>query len=289
MRIKILFLFIFCILVIFHGGVEAAAPEAGEKGSVEIPEEMIAGNTTRHDPDLFVSPESVIMDMKGKKVLFLVDVRNKAKYDRFRIPGSINIPLYAIKTKAALRSGSLVLINAGHAYGQLEKTCRQLREAGFRASILAGGLNRWRQVGGRLEGDPFAQKELNKIMPQTWFQEKRFKNWIVIDVTENGIGKELIPWSISAPFTPTPETFNAKLAEVVASSEKDPLVSVLIVSEDGERYKQIEKAVQKTGIKNLFFLEGGFKDYRRLLEDQVLLRQKDKKRKVGVKGCSSCP
>jgi rhodanese-related sulfurtransferase len=266
-----------------------AGTDSVKKSNVAIPKKLIVGNTIRHDPGLFVAPERVIKDMGGNKALFLIDARNKVKFDQFRIPGSINIPLYAIKTKAALRTGFLVLINEGHSYGQLEKTCRQLREAGFKASVLAGGLNRWRQVGGRLEGDPFAKKELNKIMPRAWFQEKKYKNWVVVDVSEDGKGKELIPWSVTLPFTDDPAQFRGKLADVIAGSEKDPLLSVLIVNEDGQGYDQIEKTMKKTGIKNLFFLKNGFKGYRKFLEDQVLMGRKKEKRTVGVKGCSSCP
>jgi rhodanese-related sulfurtransferase len=282
-------LVILCISFFFHSGIVAAGTESAKKSNLAIPEKLIIGNTIRHDPDLFVFPEKVIRDMKGNTALFLIDVRNKAKFDQFRIPGSINIPLYAIKTKAALRTGSLVLINEGHSYGQLERTCRQLREAGFKASVLAGGLNRWRQVGGRLEGDPFAKKELNKVMPQAWFQEKKYANWVVIDVTENGSGKELIPWSVPVPSMNDPAQFSARLTEVIAGSGKDPLLSVLIVSQEGAEYGRIEKATEKSGIKNLFFLKGGLKGYRRYLEDQVLMGQGAKKRKIGVKGCSSCP
>jgi len=286
---KFLLLMLCCITVFICGAVEPAAADSAKRDNIAIPDELIAGNMIRHDMDLFVFPENVMMNMKGNKAIFLVDIRNKAKFDNFRIPGSINIPLYAIKTKAALRTGSLVLINAGHRYGQLEKTCRQLRKSGFKASILAGGLNRWQQAGGRLEGDPFAKKELNKVAPQAWFQEKKYKNWVVVDVTENGSGKELIPWSASVSFKDDSESFNNRIAEVVAVTDKNSLLSVLIVSEDGEGYGQIEKAMENSGIKNLFFLKGGFRGYRKFLEDQMLMGQGAKKRKVGVKGCSSCP
>ena len=282
-------IFVVGITLLFINQAQAAGQVVAKKRSIEIPEKMIAGNTIRHDPALFVAPEIVLRDMKGNKTLFLIDVRNRAGFEKFRIPGSINIPLYAVKTKAALRTGSLVLINEGHSYGQLEKTCRQLREAGFKASVLAGGLNRWRQVGGRLEGDPFAIKELNKIMARAWFQEKKYKNWIVIDVTEDGKGKEWIPWSIAVPYTDDSEPFSARLVEVLAGSEKDPLSSVLIANEDGEGYGRMEKSLAKAGIENLFFLKDGFKGYRKFLEDQVLMSGKKEKRTIGVKGCPSCP
>jgi hypothetical protein len=164
-----------------------------------------------------------------------------------------------------------------------------LRESGFEAYILAGGLNSWRQAGGRLEGDPFAQKDLNKVKPQSFFQEKDFTNWIVVDISEEGIAKELIPRAVPAPFT-TDETLLApKLKAVVAQSEKSPLLAVLIVDEVGEKYDMVEKHVKKAGIENVFYLKGGVKDYRSYLEDQVLMSRKQEKRSVGVKACPSCP
>jgi hypothetical protein len=84
------------------------------------------------------------------------------------------VPLFTIKTKGFLKSTPFVLINEGYYYGQLEQECKRLRDPGFTAVwILNGGLNAWRQKGAPLNGDIFAQKELNRMPPQVFFEEKK--------------------------------------------------------------------------------------------------------------------
>ena len=46
------------------------------------------------------------------------------------IPGSINMPLYAVKTKTFLKSVPVVLVNEGFRYAELESECRRLAERG---------------------------------------------------------------------------------------------------------------------------------------------------------------
>nr|WP_320192692.1 transglutaminase domain-containing protein [uncultured Desulfobacter sp.] len=41
---------------------------------------------------------------KNKEEIILIDVRNHQQFEKFRIPGSINIPIFAIKTKLFLAS-----------------------------------------------------------------------------------------------------------------------------------------------------------------------------------------
>ena len=63
-------------------------------------------------PDLLISADSVLLDRALKKELLLVDIRPAAAFGKLRIPGSLNIPLYAIKTKTFLKKHDLVLIDA---------------------------------------------------------------------------------------------------------------------------------------------------------------------------------
>jgi rhodanese-related sulfurtransferase len=107
--------------------------------------------------------ESVSQQLKNRQDITLVDVRDAGEFEKFRIPGSINIPLFAIKTKTFLKSKPLVLINNGQNYKQLTDECTVLSKAGFIVSMLDGGLYQWKRKNGRLEGDVFAQKELNYI------------------------------------------------------------------------------------------------------------------------------
>ena len=114
-------------------------------GSTEIPPELLAGKLRKRNPAFAISVESVLRKLKGKQEIILIDVRKRDEFEKFRIPGSINIPLFAIRTKAFLKSKSLVLVNEGYNYTQLERECAYLRKSGFRVWLLNGGLYYWRQ------------------------------------------------------------------------------------------------------------------------------------------------
>jgi len=256
-----------------------------------IPAELLTGTGKKRNPAFAISAESVLRKLREKQDIILIDVRKKAGFEKSRIPGSINIPLFAIKTKAFLKSKPLVVVNEGYNYDELEQECAHLREAGFKVWILNGGLNYWREKGAPLEGDAFAQKALNRIPPRSFFVEKVYENWVVIDVSALKYSQTNppIPQSISLPYENNEENFIQTLKDTVAKSQHNRFLSVLICSEKGEYYERIEKLVQKTDVTNVFFLEGGLEVYKKFLEQQALIRQaRDSSRKT-LKKCATCP
>jgi len=142
------FILLFCFLSAFIPYIDVSAKSHSEiykeNDIIEIPEILIRRELIRYTPDLYISTESLLNNPDQKKKSILVDVRTKEKFNSFGIPGSINIPLYAIKTKPMLRSQSVVLVNEGFSNHRLEETCKTLRKNGFAASILRGGLNDWK-------------------------------------------------------------------------------------------------------------------------------------------------
>ncbi len=83
---------------------------SGEKKNrpIGIPPELILRKLRKRDPAFAISVESVLRKLKKKEKIVLVDVRNREKFEKIRIPGSINIPLFAIKTKTFLKHKPLV-------------------------------------------------------------------------------------------------------------------------------------------------------------------------------------
>ena len=68
------------------------------------------GSPEKIDPGLLISVKSIHKEMKsGKRDMVLVDVRNPRAFETFRIPGSLNIPLFALKTKTFLKTNRLIL------------------------------------------------------------------------------------------------------------------------------------------------------------------------------------
>jgi len=261
-----------------------------DNNKLEVPERLIAKKTLERDPALYIAPEEVWKKIWGKKDIFLIDVRSRDKFEAFRINGSISIPLFSIKNKAILKSKHLVILNEGFEYRNLEKECKNLRGKGFNVSILNGGLNYWRQTCGPLEGDIFSQKELNKIAAPIFFEENVYKNLVVVDTSnlaEQNI-KSLIPQSVSLPFL-NEKSFLSKTDTLLGKYKDDIFATILIGNKSGQHYGKIEKAIQKSDLLNVFFLKCGFDGYRKFLERQVLIWQKQEKRKVSVKKCTGCP
>ena len=116
-----------------------------------------------------LAPESVLSRPVGQAAAPLfVDIRLAQEYESFRIPGSLNIPLHAVRSKAFLKNKEFILLDAGHDYATLAKGCAALIEQGFAgAKVLAGGLVAWRGSGGALDGDPFALAAMDLIDPQS--------------------------------------------------------------------------------------------------------------------------
>lgn len=251
-----------------------------------IPPELIAKRLKEPDHSLLVSAESVLSKIEHKQKIVIVDVRNPTEFETVRIPGSINIPLYFIKSKAFLKLKPLVLVNTGYAYSQMERECKSLRNKGFNASILTGGILSWHHKGGQLKGDLLALNSYNKIFPRIFFQEKDFANQMVLDVSKEHtqISKQLIPYATHIPYFN-----NLNLGDLrAAAMNKADHKNYLIFNENGDHYEKIEKIMQKKGLENTFYLRGGLNAYERYLQHLVLSRQSRDSRIQRIDKCRNC-
>ncbi len=238
-----------------------------------------------------ISIESVFQRLKSNKDIVIVDVRDSAQFKKFRIPGSVNISLFAIKTKTFLMSRPLVLVNEGHSYRQLADESEKLLEAGFIVSILDGGLYGWKQKNGPLEGDVFTQRGLNRISPQTYFTGKHTENRLVINVsrtavslpagpvgkthkaTANNKNSQVQPDTLHIPFINDPKRFVQELKLVIKNHKEKDFFSVLLCDEDGKTYEEIDRHLQAAGIHNVLYLEGGLDAYKTFEQQHVVMTQ----------------
>ena len=234
----------------------------------------------KRDPSPSVSADSALRQHRQNRV-FLIDVRNRDAFEALKIPGSLNIPLYAVKTRPFLKSRPMVLVNEGFAASLLERECRQLNQKGFKAAILAGGLNAWRYRNGPLEGDLLQLKTFSTVSSRTYHQEKDFSNSIVIEVSEvrGSNSKQLIPAAIHLPqvgASANQPMHNRSLSDLRASvreNRKNPNSAILITNQDGKGYERIEKAIAKANLGSVFYLAGGLDGYRRFLDHLALSRK----------------
>lgn len=274
---------LFCIHAVGY-----SADMARSSSELKIPSELLTGKNVRLDPSFFVTPDMVMQRMDANDVI-VVDVRRPEEFETFRIPGSINIALFAVKTRSMLAGKAVVLVNEGYRYLRLERECKKLRKAGFDISILAGGLNRWRRAGGRIEGDPFAIRTLNRMPANVLFEEKDCANWVFVDAApknEPALSK-LMPYAKAIPFSGGGIGFAAELKKIM--SGKNPLTFVAIAGTDGKGYSAMESVLSKGKVKDVFFVQGGAAAYRRFLENQTRMWEQADRRRVTVEKCSRCP
>ena len=236
-----------------------------------IPAVMFNRHHEQHDASFAITPTAVLYKLKQKQKLTLIDVRNPEDFERLHIPGSLNIPLYAVKTKVFLKSFPLVLINAGFHYSSLQSECRQLVDLGFKAFILDGGLPAWKRKGGRLVGDTFALQDMKTISPRTFLREKDCDNILVIDISpvQSQISRQLMPYSRHIPVSAEPGEWLRKLNRIMTDHKKQPFLSVVVFSETGDGYSKANILVADLG-ENVFFLQSGVAGYKRYLEDLML-------------------
>lgn len=275
--------------------VEAkASPEATPPLQTKIPAELLTRKLRNHNPDLMISVASVqkkLKDQQLKQETLLIDVRDGKDFEKFRVPGSLNIPLYAVRTKKFLQHKTLILFNEGYSYTALERECRQLREAGFMAFILDGGLSQWKQKGGSLEGDALAQQELNKIPPSVFFEERNYAGWLLLSGSKarKTEADYLLPQAVVLTVPDRAERTAAQLKSVLERQEKNPFTTLLFFNDDGQGYEKTEKALKQAGITNVFYLKGGIQGYRNFLEQQAALLQARDDPKKTTRKCASCP
>jgi rhodanese-related sulfurtransferase len=240
-------------------------------------------------PPSLAKPVTAAMVGHKEKTLFLVDVRPMADFNQYHIAGSLNIALHAIKTKSFLKSKPLVLINNGYTVGPLAHTCQQLNQAGFKATVLAGGLLAWKAKGGRLAGDPFAQNEINHIFAQQFYQEQYYNHQIVIDASAK-------PDKHSQPLTPGARHINllkskqagAAIKKLLLAKDVSPFASVVIYTATGKENDLIQRKLAKEGFQQAFFLQGGQHAYETYLKQLVLAHKPKKERQMSTGGCKSC-
>ena len=83
---------------------------------LKIAEDFSSATIKSRDVSLAVPVEVVLYKLRQKQNVAMVDIRSRRDFKRLHISGSMNIPLYAVKTKLFLKSSPVVLINEGFHY-----------------------------------------------------------------------------------------------------------------------------------------------------------------------------
>jgi rhodanese-related sulfurtransferase len=270
-----------------------AASVAGATGTAtplqQSAAQFSASQPKTHDAALAMSAETVLVKSKRGEVMHLVDVRSPEDFNRLRIRGAINIPLHFVKTKRFLKDAPVVLINEGYHTSPLEQECETLRDSGFMAFILDGGICGWALKGYGLEGDQLALDDLRRVSPQQFSQEKDYANSLILDISAapvDGAG-ELIQGA--AHFTDLADNHQSmlRLRHAVEQRSGERFFNVVVVSATGENYETVQKHLALAGI-NAFYLEGGLSAYQTYAQNLALSWVPREKRVKSAGACRPC-
>jgi rhodanese-related sulfurtransferase len=122
----------------------------------------------------------------SKNQLLLIDVRRSNEFDKFQIPGSLNLPTFSVKSKPYLKGKHIVLVNDGHYVTQLNQECAHLKSLGFnKVEIMSGGLYAWHQAGFPVRGDRFEISKLNRMALSEWISALHERDWKYIDLDKS--------------------------------------------------------------------------------------------------------
>lgn len=181
-----------------------------------------------------------------------VDVRSSTAHMQARIANSIQMPLYAVKTKGFLRERKVVLVDEGCGSPAVENETRRLRAAGFQdVSIWYGGLNAWQRRGGPLEGP--AAATVAQVPPATLAAVIPAPDWLVVAV--NGATPPNLAESVALPLDPArPDAFADALNAVIKA--RPQVASVLILTASAGDSQAIGKLADRINAL-VFYPEGG--------------------------------
>jgi rhodanese-related sulfurtransferase len=241
-------------------------------------------DSQNHDATFLVSAHAIIQKVKKGQNLTLVDIRRRAEFEKVRITGSINVPLHFVKTKAYLKSKSVILVNAGFARRELIAECRSLSKLGFKVHILNGGLLAWHQKNGKLTGDLTRLQTYTRITPAALHREINKARIVAVDVSPKSApeAKALFGGTIHIPYGT--QAFQTAMHRKM---KKESQARFVVYNQNGEDYLEIRQSLGRKGAHSVFYLAGGLQAYKIYTENQALL-YKPREERIKSTSCNNC-
>ncbi|PUB87477.1 MAG: hypothetical protein DBP00_09000 [gamma proteobacterium symbiont of Ctena orbiculata] len=214
--------------------------------------------------------ETVHEDWK-RGINLLIDVRDAKAFDRNKIPGSINLPLYTLKFKKSLLNRKIVLLNKGVHLSVLEKSCLELKALGFkRISVMHDGLKAWNDAGYPFTGATLTRLGFSELTPSEFVSVINERDWAFIDLDHSS--KEL-PNLLSPPsvieYSEDFAVLRGKMDAFKAARKPGVLTGFLVVSQDGTSNRTIKRRLLDFGIKDVYYLSGGVSGFKRYMQEHV--------------------
>lgn len=201
----------------------------------------------------------------------LIDIRSKKEFEEYRVPGSINLSSFEVKSKAFLKSKHLVILGNSLDLIEMGALCKDLKQHGFKkVNIMKDGLMPWKD---KLIGDKakaIDNWEFGKISPKEFLTLQSKIKWLVLDAREKPIDvhqsiKEIYAGLEVIPFKSDKKASLERISEFVSAQEINSLYGFLVVTDEGASYEMISEYLGQNNVNNVFYMDGGIKSYSKYL------------------------
>lgn len=229
-------------------------PRTGEscKSDTAAPRPQAPG--ARAQPSLAcMAPASAVQASVAGGTLTVVDARLESEFQRFHIPGALNVQPDSLLHRAALRAKPLLLVGDGKNARELYAACARLRQAGFASvRVLAGGMTGWVNEGLPVRGRAPLANELAALdAAQLWAEGQYADNLVVVTGKVAGYTDHL-PYAVA--LDAAPPTWPASVAALLQQRRKEagalPAAVVLVAAQPmaDDAYRQLAAAVAPAGL-----------------------------------------
>ncbi|MCP5523213.1 MAG: rhodanese-like domain-containing protein [Verrucomicrobiales bacterium] len=278
----------FIYLVSVEGAKGQPALLARFEVSVGGPDQRNA--THGFDPStLLMAPSEAMKQNLLGAGWMLVDVRPPERYLLGHLPGAFNLSLGDVRVRPYLKRKAILVVGDGYDSERLVTDAAELAEAGFsQVRVLDGGIRRWQQEGGVLDGAGTSLARLFTLTPGEALPLLGRPSVAWLSVLEQDRDFDARPLQLPATREVTLEQLPAVLGGLAAGNNHQPSLSpssrtagntdrvsagngtparyvdtptsprCIVVSSDNEQvYADLEREWGMQPALPLFFVEGG--------------------------------
>ena len=246
--------------------------------TTDMPYYPVDLNRERFDYSCLIDAQTVQKQFQLEGAL-LIDVRNAGEYQQYHIPGSINLPLSAVKYKRNFKNSKIVLINKGLSQRFLLDSCTQLKSSGFKqVSVLEGGLTSWLEKRYPLNRGDITLNRISEITPYEYFNSATDNDWIFISLDQSAeIVRPLLPNARVIRLNGDFSRLKQQLSELEKDHAGPRSMKFLVVDEYGKTYQSKKDYFSQHAIEGLFYLSEGAAGLQQYMQKHLALLERRKK------------